>query len=277
MDQVPEEAFDRILELIDRSRRTWDGSTTSQIGPFTLDPEYARPTLGATSFTESEVRELLRCANEEPQWASIATNAFLVEWNELEWIVERVPALAPAVSNAGLAVSTNPLLIKRPTEAGPGPVPIHAEIEICDPESDPRELIAAWKFLDPHPSAPTRTPRDALEQVRLATASVMEDEVATWVRNRTDSGVRETVVRFRGTIVGAGMHEPFAEGSEITNLAVLPRFRRRGFGTAVAAALAADAFDNGVDLVFVESSPVAVTMYERAGFQQVGSVGRAAL
>ena len=278
MDPTREDAFDRIVAHIDRSRRSWN-SPTFVVGPFTLYPDYARPALGAAAFTESDVRELLRCANEEPQWASIATNVLLVEWNELEWIVESVSELAPAVSQAGLTVSTNPLLIKRSdTDAGSGPAPIDAETEIVDPDSDPRELIAAWRFLDPVGSAPPRTAGQILRRIRRTAASISDDEVAREMRNRAASGgYGEAVVRFQGRIVGAGMHEPFLDVSEITHLAVLPSFRRRGFGTALAAALAAQAFDNGVDLVFVESAPQAATMYERAGFQLIGAIGRAAL
>jgi hypothetical protein len=41
--------------------------------------------------------------------------------------------------------------------------------------------------------------------------------------------------------------------------------------------VSAIAFDTGVNLVFVESASEAVTMYERAGFQRIGAIGRAAL
>jgi ribosomal protein S18 acetylase RimI-like enzyme len=182
------------------------------------------------------------------------------------------------VTEAGLTISTNPLLIKRSdTDAGSGLALLNAETEIVDPDSDPRELIAAWRFLGPVGSAPTRTAKKTLEQIQLAAASVSKDEVAGKMQDRAASDAGEAVVRFEGRIVAAGMHEPCNDVSEITSLAVLPPFRRRGFGSALAEALAADAFDDRVDLVFVESASAAVKMYERAGFQQIGRIGRAAL
>jgi GNAT superfamily N-acetyltransferase len=277
MDPMREGPFDQILENIDRSRRG-DRETIFSVGPFTLCWDYARPTLGSTVFTASDVRKLLRCANEEPPWASMATDELLVEWDELEWIVERVPRLAPAVSDAGLMVSTNPLLIKRSdTNAGRVPALVGAEIEIVDPDSDPRELLAAWDFMDSHAPVPPRTADTILEEIRLTAASISEFEVGSKMENRALGGAGEAVVRFEGRIIAAGMHERSLDAAEITSLAVLPPFRRRGFGTALAAALAADAFDGGANLVFVESAPEAATMYERAGFQTIGAIGRAAL
>jgi GNAT superfamily N-acetyltransferase len=277
MDPRREGPVDQILANIDRSRRG-DRETTFSVGPFTLCWDYARPTFGSTVFTASDVRKLVRCANEEPPWGSIPTNELLVEWSGLEWIVERAPRLAPAVSGAGLTVSTNPLLIKRSdTNAGRVPALVGTEIEIVDPDSDPRELLAAWHFMDSQTPVPPRTADVTLEQIRLAAASVTEFEVGLKMENRALSGASEAVVRLDGRIVAAGMHERSLDAAEITSLAVLPPFRRRGFGTALAAALAADAFDGGADLVFVESAPEAATMYERAGFQLIGAVGRADL
>lgn len=179
---------------------------------------------------------------------------------------------------AGLTVRTNPLLIKRSdTTAGRIPAPIGAEIEIVDPDSDPRELLAAWDFLDGQAPVPPRTAEATLEEIRLAAASVSEVWVESKMQSRALGGASEAVARLEGRIIAAGMHERTRDVAEITSLAVLPPFRRRGLGTALAAALAADAFDGGANLVFVESAPEAPTMYERAGFQLIGSIGRAAL
>lgn len=277
MDPIRGGPFDQILANIDRSRRV-DRETIYSVGPFTLCWDYARPTLGSTVFTATDVRRLIRCANEAPPWGSIATNELLVEWSELEWILERVPRLTPAVSEAGLTISTNPLLIKRfDTNAGRAPALVDAEIEIVDPDSDPRELLAAWPFMDPHASAVLpRTADMVLEAIRLEAASVSEVLVEAKMQSRALGGASEGVVRLEGRIIAAGMHERSLDDAEITSLAVLPPFRRRGFGTALASALAADAFDRGASLVFVESAPEAATMYERAGFQMVGAIGRAA-
>ena len=278
MDPMREDAFDRILTHIDRSRRS-NGATTCAVGPFTLYWDYARPTIGTTVVATSDVHDLLRRANEDPPWASIARNKLLVEWDELEWIAERHPELAGVVSDAGLAVRTNPVLIKYADAITKTAsiTPIGAQAEKVGANSDPRELLAAWRFADATGPAPLQSPEGVLDGIRRVAASLSEDEVATWRRHHADAGSGQVVVRSQGRIVALGMHEPSAEVSEITSLAVLPPFRRRGFGTALAAALAADAFDRGKDLVYVESAPEAAELYVRAGFQLIGSIGRASL
>ena len=278
MDPMREDAFDRILAHIDRSRRS-NGATTCAVGPFTLYWDYARPTIGTTVVATSDVHDLLRRANEDPPWASIARNKLLVEWDELEWIAERHPELAGVVSDAGLAVRTNPVLIKYADAITKTAsiTPIGAQAEKVGANSDPRELLAAWRFADATGPAPLQSPEGVLDGIRRVAASLSEDGwrhggdiMPTRAPARSSCGPQ-------GRIVALGMHEPSAEVSEITSLAVLPPFRRRGFGTALAAALAADAFDRGKDLVYVESAPEAAELYVRAGFQLIGSIGRASL
>ena len=279
MDPMREDSIDQILANIDRSRRVDRGNVFS-VGPFTLCWDYARPTLGSTVFTASDVRNLLRYANESrrgTRWLRTSSSWSGMSWNGSS---SALPRLAPAtcprqVSRFGRTHSS--ASAPAPLRWTASRAPLGAEIEIVDPDSDPRELLAAWHFADATGPAPLQSPEGVLDGIRRVAASLSEDEVATWRRHHADAGSGQVVVRSQGRIVALGMHEPSAEVSEITSLAVLPPFRRRGFGTALAAALAADAFDRGKDLVYVESAPEAAELYVRAGFQLIGSIGRASL
>lgn len=240
-------------------------------GPFRLYPDYARPKPGATHFTSDDVGMLVALANENPPWASIDPHALIVEWNELEWIVEQSPGLTDAVSAAGLGVYDHPLLIEWALAEAQAPAPPDVETEMVDPESDARELLAAWRFTDSVGRPAKATEEETLERVRTYSASLSQREVDEWSSAHSD-GVG--ALRYRGAIVAVGRHEPFDVTSAITSLGVLPAFRRRGFGAALAEALARDAFANGVELVFVESSKEAAAMYEQAGFRLAGTIGR---
>jgi ribosomal protein S18 acetylase RimI-like enzyme len=263
-----EDALDRITTHFDRSRRA--EQPVFESGPFTLYWDFARPTIGATRFTVEDVKTLVRQANEDPPWGSIHPNPWLVEWNKLVWLSDQVPDLTTVVRDARMGVYENPLLIKRARfDRPPPPADPDASWEIVGPDTDLRELEAAYQFADwpgmPPPSVTTEEGL-ALQRSRIASMPAVDPQ------RRLDPSVGQVVVRYRGTIVAAGMHEPFGDASEITSLGVLPGFRRRGYGTTLANALAWDAFNRRVDLVFVESASDAVPMYERAGFQGVGAI-----
>lgn len=59
------------------------------------------------------------------------------------------------------------------------------------------------------------------------------------------------------------------DSADITNIAVLPAYRRRGFGAAVLSALAAYAYERGAQTVHLEvraSNAAAIALYTRFGF-----------
>lgn len=72
--------------------------------------------------------------------------------------------------------------------------------------------------------------------------------------------------------VGGGSHNPRGQVSEMVGVGVLPAFRRRGLGAAVAHLLSRHALDNGVTTVFcgADSSDVA-RVYEGVGFRRIGT------
>ena len=64
--------------------------------------------------------------------------------------------------------------------------------------------------------------------------------------------------------------------TEIVGVATLPSARRRGLGTAVTAALVADARASGVSTIFLSAASDDVArVYERLGFVRVGHSGLA--
>jgi predicted GNAT family acetyltransferase len=70
------------------------------------------------------------------------------------------------------------------------------------------------------------------------------------------------------------VHLADAESStaEIAGVGTLPAYRRRGLASAVTAALAIDAFDRGIEVVWLSAADVDVAaMYARIGFRRVGT------
>ncbi len=75
-----------------------------------------------------------------------------------------------------------------------------------------------------------------------------------------------TVVSYGGVVTAPG------EG-EVTNIATLPAFRRRGLAAAVLAALSGEARVRGLSALFLEvrrSNAAAKALYEKFGFAVVG-------
>jgi len=76
-----------------------------------------------------------------------------------------------------------------------------------------------------------------------------------------------------GEVVGwAGLESVCGEGS-VTNIAVLPEFRRRGTGEALTRALLAAARELALDRLLLEvraSNAPAIALYEKLGFSPLG-------
>ncbi|MFD8035585.1 GNAT family N-acetyltransferase [Streptomyces sp. NPDC059717] len=53
----------------------------------------------------------------------------------------------------------------------------------------------------------------------------------------------------------------------VFNIAVPPRHRRRGYGTAATAAVLSDAYENGARTAFLHASPMGVPLYQAMGFR----------
>jgi ribosomal protein S18 acetylase RimI-like enzyme len=70
--------------------------------------------------------------------------------------------------------------------------------------------------------------------------------------------------------IGGGTASPRADVAELTGIATLPAFRRRGVGLSITAALVEELARRGVDVVFLSAADDDVArIYERAGFRRV--------
>jgi ribosomal protein S18 acetylase RimI-like enzyme len=80
----------------------------------------------------------------------------------------------------------------------------------------------------------------------------------TFYLGRVDNDVATTAVGFRvGDDVG------------IFGVATPPRYRRRGYGAAITAHAVRSGFEAGADLAWLQTSPVAESIYRALGFQHV--------
>lgn len=88
-----------------------------------------------------------------------------------------------------------------------------------------------------------------------------------------DNAIGVVVIADGEVAAYAGMTCVLDEG-QITNVATLPRYRRRGFARAALEALVERAAQRGVCSIFLEarvSNIPAISLYESLGFRQVGS------
>ena len=85
------------------------------------------------------------------------------------------------------------------------------------------------------------------------------------------AGCAAVTVRLAGTGVSAGMYTAVRDGvTELTGIATLEPYRRRGLAGLVVATLAGLAFDSGADLAFLTTSDErARGAYRRAGFAEI--------
>jgi predicted GNAT family acetyltransferase len=77
-------------------------------------------------------------------------------------------------------------------------------------------------------------------------------------------------LRRNGRAVAGGMRLPVRGGrAELVGIGTLAAHRRRGYGAAVTAALARDAFAHGAEEVFLSTGdPEALRVYRRVGFTE---------
>jgi len=223
-------------------------STSEEVGPFTLFVAdegtgwqfYARPRLGGTAeLTAEDVCRVL-----ERQQALGVPRA-------IEWVDEVTPSLLPAVRAAGYEPRCYPLL------ALSADVPVSA---------DPR--ARALQPAEPHLSL-------ALGSVSAGFAG--RDEVSPKEPGRhpelMEDGKLVVVASFEGDrLCGAGSAAPRGDVAELMGIAVPPRHRGRGHGTAITRTLVAACRERGVDLVFLSAgSDAAADIYRRVGFVDIAT------
>ncbi|MGI8614745.1 MAG: GNAT family N-acetyltransferase [Nocardioidaceae bacterium] len=224
-------------------------------GPFSVFvaregwPYYARPRLGlAVPIEADDVRAVIARMQDLRMPASI------------EWMQETTPSLADAATAAGLRVEDMPLLVLDGdvrTMSGSG-----ARVAVVGP-GDERFASARAAVAAGFDGRDELTP----------------EPVADWIAARVDAGLMRVVGAFApdGSAVGGGSHAPRDGVTELTGIAVVPSWRRRGVGAELTRALAQDARSGGATTVFLSAgSDDVARVYERVGFARVGSVCAAA-
>lgn len=96
-----------------------------------------------------------------------------------------------------------------------------------------------------------------------------EEEVSRFLKDLKDG--RSVLGRVEGEPAVVGTCTPPSGGiAELAGVATLERFRQRGFGTALTSRVAREAFDRGVDVLFLSTiTEQAGRIYERVGFRFV--------
>lgn len=257
--------IDAYLDAVPRSV-----ARTEEIGPFTLFVNegrgwryYARPRPGETEFSRSDVAEVRSRQRE------------LLQPEELEWVDDLTPAVGDAAEGDGLSVAIRPLMQLARSAFAPAPGPPEAEIRLASPDDDLASIQAVAKLAFEAPGTDVGPlGADAVAEA----ASAVEGDTVELTRERIAAGL--AVVAFAtidATPVAVGTHQPVGGVSEIVGVGSAPAFRRRGLGAAVTSALVADAFERGIETVFLSAGDETIArVYEHVGFRTIGHVGAAA-
>ncbi|HYJ69141.1 MAG TPA: GNAT family N-acetyltransferase [Nocardioidaceae bacterium] len=239
------QALERYYDTVPRA-----AADAESVGPFTLFvaregwPYYARPRLGSdATYTASDVLAVLARQRE------------LDVPRSLEWVHQTTPSLLAAAKSVGLSVEECALLVLE--EALSPPVVDDVTVRMLDP-TDPG-FATARSAVDAGFSN-----RDKLRLERVADA----------IAARAEAGLLRIAGAFDddGHAVGGGSHSPRDGVTELTGIAVLPSWRRRGVGAALTAALTRDAMAGGATTVFLSAASESVArIYEGVGFVRVGT------
>lgn len=228
-------------------------------------PFYARPNLARTTEpTADEIQEVL------------ARQLELEVPLALEWVHDTAPSLAAVARAAGMTVQECPMLVLESLLEAPAP---DGAVRLINAEDDDLAVV------DAAIRVAFGTPGTAVSD---AGAAERDDAAASTdashsLGNTTDAlraGRTVMVGAFVSDVgaVGGGSHNPRGQVSEMVGVGVLPAFRRRGLGAAVAHLLSRHALDNGVTTVFcgADSNDVA-RVYEGVGFRRIGTTCIAAI
>ncbi|TIC84341.1 GNAT family N-acetyltransferase [Nocardioides sp. GY 10127] len=241
-------------------------------GPFTLFAGrgawqyYARPRRLAagepTTFTAADVRSL--------GWLqdSLGLPACL------EWLEDEAPTLAGAAREAGLQVTSHPLLVLAP---GVEPVSPPCDLVVRLLDADDPDLPAVHAAV----AAGFAGTDDVAE--RAAASAETEDPSLEQVRRMLRAGTRVQAGAFdaQGRAVAGAAHQPLGpdggaaagvSATEVVGVATVPTHRGQGAAAALTALLAHDARSRGIGTVFCSATDEAVArVYARVGFVRVGT------
>jgi ribosomal protein S18 acetylase RimI-like enzyme len=252
------EQIERYYDTVPRSF-----ARPQEIGPFTLFvaargfPYYARPTLGGpATFTAADLAAVLERQDE------------LGLPRSFEWVHETTPELSGVARAAGLMVHEHPLMVLG-TPAWPE---WPRGIEVRMVRRGDRALPALRAAVQTGFSSPG-TAVSAIGVTEREAAIDRRDPLIAFTRSRIRRHLLAMVVAEDGTgPVGGGSHAPRHGVTELTGIATLPAYRRRGIGAMVTAHLVADALEGGVELCFLSADTDEVArIYEKVGFAQMGT------
>lgn len=227
-------------------------ASAEAVGPFTVFvartgwPFYARPALEQpvdAPYRASEVRAVFG----RQQALGIPL--------QLEWIHDRAPALADAITAAGGSCVPRPLLVR--TSSAPVAVPDGVTIELLEPDDSRFEQARA-----------------AVSAGFGETDELSDEPMADTLRARAAEGLLRVFGAFGadGAPLGGGTAVPRDRVSELVGIAVRPSARGRGIGAALTCALAADTTAAGARTVWLSATDEQVArVYERAGFTRIGT------
>jgi ribosomal protein S18 acetylase RimI-like enzyme len=248
---LPDDVFADIERYYDAVPRPM--TTTEEVGPFTLFlpdegtgwPFYARPRLGGDdTFTADDVRRLLARQDE------------LGAPRNLEWVHETTPSLLAAAQEAttGMAnveLGQYPLLVLPADVAVPNAPEVRI-LEADDPDRGRSNDVvhAAFGGSDEITERPLgNRPQLIRDGVLVAAAAYVDGEVA-----------------------GGGTSAPRGDGAELMGIAVPPRYRRRGLGSALTRGLVNAVRERGARTVLLSAgSSDAASIYRKVGFVDVGT------
>jgi ribosomal protein S18 acetylase RimI-like enzyme len=256
--------IDGYLDMVPRSV-----ARTEPIGALTLFVNegagwryYARPTPGAGPVSAADVR-----AARDRQIERGHPQAF-------EWLAELNPEMVSAAREVGLNTLEHPLMVLRESDLTEIARPAGIEIELVEPTDDLATIMAVAELGFASPG--TDVGQVGPSALPLAAAK-LDASTVEFTRDRMGDGYTVTAVALvDGVPIASGAHNPLGLVTELVGIATLPSHRRRGIAAALTSFLVEDARDRGVETIFLSAdSPEVARIYERAGFEVVGTAGAA--
>jgi len=262
----------RILTTLDRIEEYYDAVPRSACrvedhGPLTLFvsrsgswPYYARPTPGRAERVTSRAILAVRAR----QRALGVPQAF-------EWVAELNVGIRAAAERAGLDVREHSLLAVDRAAWRPTPAPDGVAVRVVDgdvPDLGVLRAVANLAFEEPGTAVGLAGPAEL-----AAAAAATPDATIAHLRERIRLGLT-AMAAARGAEgpLAVGSHQPVGAVTEVTGVGTLPAARRRGLAAAVTTELVRDAFDRGLELVFLAAADEDVArLYGRLGFRRLAT------
>ncbi|MFF1961033.1 GNAT family N-acetyltransferase [Streptomyces sp. NPDC058220] len=191
-----------------------------------------------------------------------------------EWLAEVTPSLRGRIEEAGLLVAERPLMVLDPHHPlPPQRLPHGVTIRALDAGDPALPAVLALPGLAFADESTAVGPTGRVESEAAAEKLMADGTVAT-IRPSLRAGHKTLAAAFGpdGTPLAVGHYHPANGTTEIGGIGTLPAARRQGLGSAVMAALATHARDDGVRTVFLAYAQEAVArIYARLGFRPAGT------